>query len=274
MIKHDKVNNLKLLVLLTSTMWLAACQTTTVINPNLPSDASITFPTVKTENISDDFSPFEPDTTTTPQEFNPQVSFTPKTTEETKPIIPPTSETTNQQTNNLPKTKQPTAENTSTQINPTPPKQTTQTINLPNIFNLPNTAQQNAEKQRQAALLERARQNSNSNASTISTTVTPAAYNQLMKRGMTQLRNNQLGEAEATFTRAQRLAPKASAAYFYLGQIALKRNHPAKAEAMARRGLLVATSKDNKQGLWIVILKSAQMRENDQLIQEAKRALR
>lgn len=147
--------------------------------------------------------------------------------------------------------------------------------NIPDVFIFQTPQQQqNAEQQRQAELLERARQNSSAKASTNATTITPAAYNQLIKQGTQQLRNNQLGEAEATFTRAQRLAPKASTAYFYLGQVALNKNQPAKAEAMARRGLLVASSKENKRGLWMVILKSAQMRQNDQLIQEAKRALR
>ena len=87
-------------------------------------------------------------------------------------------------------------------------------------------------------LLERARQNSQqrSQQSTTNNSNLPAFRN-LMQVGTGQLKAGNLNGAESSFTRAQRLAPKSSAVYFYLGQVALKKNQPRKAEAMARRGL-------------------------------------
>lgn len=140
----------------------------------------------------------------------------------------------------------------------------------------------------QQALLERARQNSTvsssastsgrssdlSNATTNSDTNNIPAYRSLMATGVSQLKSGQLASAEASFTRAQRLAPQVAAAYFYLSQIALKRGQAVKAESLARRGLTVATTTEVKQSLWQLILKSAQMQGNKKKINEAKQALR
>lgn len=127
-------------------------------------------------------------------------------------------------------------------------------------------------------LLERARQNSQSNR-----TSSPAilnngdnlpAFRQLMDIGISQLKANQLNAAESTFTRAQRMAPQSSAVYFYLGQVALKKNQPRKAEATARRGLVVAQSAERRRALWQIILLAGQKQNNPRVVQEAQNALK
>ena len=124
-------------------------------------------------------------------------------------------------------------------------------------------------------LLERARQNSQqrSQQSTTNNSNLPAFRN-LMQVGTGQLKAGNLNAAESSFTRAQRLAPKSSAVYFYLAQVALKKNQPRKAEAMARRGLTVAQDSTRRRNLWQIILQSGQAQGNARVINEARQALR
>ena len=124
-------------------------------------------------------------------------------------------------------------------------------------------------------LLERARQNSQqlSQQSTANNSDLPAFRN-LMQTGTEQLKSGNLNAAESSFTRAQRLAPKSSAVYFYLAQVALKKNQPRKAEAMARRGLTVAQDSTRRRNLWQIILQSGQAQGNARVINEARQALR
>ena len=124
-------------------------------------------------------------------------------------------------------------------------------------------------------LLERARQNSQQRTqqSTANNSNLPAFRN-LMQVGTEQLKSGNLNISESSFTRAQRLAPKSSAVYFYLAQVALKKNQPRKAEAMARRGLTVAQDSNRRRALWQIILQSGQAQGNARVIKEAKQALR
>ena len=124
-------------------------------------------------------------------------------------------------------------------------------------------------------LLKRARQNSQqrSQQSTTNNSNLPAFRN-LMNVGTEQLKAGNINAAENSFTRAQRLAPKSSAVYFYLAQVALKKNQPRKAEAMARRGLTVAQDSSRRRALWQIILQSGQAQGNVRVIKEAKQALR
>ena len=124
-------------------------------------------------------------------------------------------------------------------------------------------------------LLERARQNSQqrSQQSTTNNSNLPAFRN-LMNVGTEQLKAGNINAAENSFTRAQRLAPKSSAVYFYLAQVALKKNQPRKAEAMARRGLTVSQDSSRRRALWQIILQSGQAQGNARVIKEAKQALR
>lgn len=124
-------------------------------------------------------------------------------------------------------------------------------------------------------LLERARQKSQppSRATTSNNSSLPA-FQKLMQTGMSQLQAGDLTAAESNFTRAQRLAPQSSAVYFYLAQVALKKNQPRKAEAMARRGLSFSTDTSRRRALWQLILRSGQLQNNARVIKEAQQALR
>ena len=124
-------------------------------------------------------------------------------------------------------------------------------------------------------LLERARKNSQqkSQQPVINNSNLPAFRN-LMQAGISQLKSGQLTNAENSFTRAQRMAPKSSAVYFYLAQVALKKNQPRKAEAMARRGLSVSQDANRRRALWQIILQSGQAQGNSRVVSEAKQALR
>ncbi|WP_350608915.1 hypothetical protein, partial [Pseudoalteromonas sp. AC40-MNA-CIBAN-0181] len=76
-------------------------------------------------------------------------------------------------------------------------------------------------------LLERARQNSQQRSQQAATNNSDLpAFRNLMQTGIGQLKSGKLTNAESSFTRAQRLAPKSSAVYFYLAQVALKKNQP------------------------------------------------
>lgn len=124
-------------------------------------------------------------------------------------------------------------------------------------------------------LLERARQNSQQRSQQVATNNSDLpAFRNLMQTGIGQLKSGKLTSAESSFTRAQRLAPKSSAVYFYLAQVALKKNQPRKAEAMARRGLAVSQNANRRRALWQVILQSGQAQGNSRVVSEAKRALR
>lgn len=124
-------------------------------------------------------------------------------------------------------------------------------------------------------LLEQARKNSQQRTpQSASNNSNLPAFRNLMQVGISQLKDGNLTNAENSFTRAQRLAPKSSAVYFYLAQVALKKNQPRKAEAMARRGLSVSQDANRRRALWQVILQSGQAQGNARVINEAKQALR
>lgn len=124
-------------------------------------------------------------------------------------------------------------------------------------------------------LLERARQNSQQQTrQSSSDNSSLPAFRSLMDVGIDQLKSGQLTAAENSFTRAQRMAPKSSAVYFYLAQVALKKGQPRKAEAMARRGLVVSEDSTRRRALWQIILQSGQAQNSTRIINEAKQALR
>lgn len=124
-------------------------------------------------------------------------------------------------------------------------------------------------------LLERARQNSQQQTQQSSSDNSSLpAFRNLMDVGISQLKSGQLTAAENSFTRAQRMAPKSSAVYFYLAQVALKKGQPRKAEAMARRGLVVSEDSTRRRALWQIILQSGQAQNSTRIVNEAKQALR
>ena len=144
-----------------------------------------------------------------------------------------------------------------------------------------NTAAKNANSSSMPAmpshndLLERARQNSQQQTQQSSSDNSSLpAFRNLMDVGISQLKSGQLTAAENSFTRAQRMAPKSSAVYFYLAQVALKKGQPRKAEAMARRGLVVSEDSTRRRALWQIILQSGQAQNSTRIVNEAKQALR
>ena len=124
-------------------------------------------------------------------------------------------------------------------------------------------------------LLEQARQHSaRPSTSSASSNDNLPAFRSLMQVGVAQLSRGELTVAENSFTRAQRLAPRSSAVYFYLSQIAIKKNQPHKAEALARRGLSVSEDATRRRALWQLVHKAGQMQNNARVVQEAEQALR
>ena len=145
--------------------------------------------------------------------------------------------------------------------------------NLPPI--LPPVAPPALPEPSHNELLERARQNSvQRQPQATSNNSNLPAFRNLMQAGVSQLSAGNLTSAENSFTRAQRLAPKSSAVYFYLSQVAIKKNQPRKAEAMARRGLSVSEDSTRRQSLWQLVLRAGQMQNNPRVIREAQQALR
>lgn len=244
---------------LISMLTLSACQTTS----SLPSNTATV-------------------TTKTPVTVAPATAETPQTTQNrtydtntypTKPYIPPTDTTPENNTY---------SENTSDANNPLTKQ--TQVIEQPQIiFNepvytpprddymisQPPTAPSHNE------LLEQARQNSQqiSRQPTNNQSNLPAFRN-LMQTGTNQLKSGNMTAAENSFTRAQRLAPRSSAVYFYLSQVALKKGQPRKAEAMARRGLTVSEDANRRRSLWQLILRSGQQQNDSRVVREAQQALK
>lgn len=124
-------------------------------------------------------------------------------------------------------------------------------------------------------LLERARQHSQKQErQTSSEKADLPAFQNLIQAGINDLKNNNLSAAESSFSRAQRLVPQSSAAYYYLSQVALKKNQPRKAEAMARRGLSVSQDANRRRALWQLVLRSGQLQNNSRVIREAQQALK
>ncbi|WP_299216246.1 tetratricopeptide repeat protein [uncultured Psychrobacter sp.] len=262
-VQNKSYKSLSRSLLLTSaligTLTLSACQTTS----SLPSNtATVTTKTPVT---------VAPTTTKTP----PDTQNRPDGTNiyQTKPYIPSTDATPENNTY---------SENTSDANNPL--TQQTQVIEQPEIiFNepiytpprddymisQPPTAPSHNE------LLEQARQNSKqrSRQPTDNQSNLPAFRN-LMQTGTSHLKSGNLTSAENSFTRAQRLAPRSSAVYFYLSQVALKKGQPRKAEAMARRGLTVSEDANRRRSLWQLILRSGQQQNNSRVVREAQQALK
>lgn len=166
----------------------------------------------------------------------------------------------------------PVYETTTPSPTPKAPSSSVPTMPAP-VITLPTEPDKSARE----ALLERARQNSSAStnrAAVANNGEDIPAFQQLMKAGVAALQANRLNDAESNFTRAQRIAPRSSAVYFYLSQVALKKNQPRKAEAMARRGLVVTQDAGRRKALWQLILRSGQMQNNTKVIAEAKAALR
>ena len=96
------------------------------------------------------------------------------------------------------------------------------------------------------------------------------AFKQLLSQTHAALQQGKWSEAEQLALRAQRLAPQSAETFMYLAMVANQTNQATNAEALARRGLSYAQSTPMKRQLWQIILKSAQLRNQQITIQEAQ----
>ena len=92
----------------------------------------------------------------------------------------------------------------------------------------------------------------------------------LMAQGLQQMQLGQLDNAEDTFDRVQRIAPQNSSVYARLSEIALKKNDGVTAEGMARRGLVLAKSPQQKAGYWQLIMLAGSLQGRTDIVNEAK----
>jgi hypothetical protein len=91
----------------------------------------------------------------------------------------------------------------------------------------------------------------------------------LMAQGLQQLQLGQLDDAEETYDRVQRIAPQYSSVYARLSELALKRKDGSTAEGMARRGLVLARSPQQKSGFWQLIALAGSMQNKPDVVNEA-----
>lgn len=98
-------------------------------------------------------------------------------------------------------------------------------------------------------------------------------FKKLMQQTYQAYSRQKFSQAEAYVLQAQRLAPQAPETYLYLGMIANRKNQPARADALALRGLSYAQSNAMKKQLWQVRLKAAQQQKNSKAIQQARQTL-
>jgi hypothetical protein len=91
----------------------------------------------------------------------------------------------------------------------------------------------------------------------------------LMAQGLQQLQLGQLDNAEESYVQVQRIAPQYSSVYARLSEVALKRKDGASAEVMARRGLVLARSPQQKLGFWQLIALAGAMQNKPDVVNEA-----
>lgn len=96
------------------------------------------------------------------------------------------------------------------------------------------------------------------------------AFKQLLQQTQAAFQQGKWSEAEQAALQAQRIAPQSAETFMYLAMIANHTNKAQNAESLARRGLSYAQSDTMQRQLWQIILKSAQMQNNTQTIQEAQ----
>ena len=99
------------------------------------------------------------------------------------------------------------------------------------------------------------------------------AFNSLLTIAREQIGQAKWADAEQTLTRAQRMAPDSPTVYAYFAEIALKNQQWNRADAMARRGLLLTQNPQQQRTFWQIVLLSAQQQNNARGLQEAQQKL-
>ncbi len=100
------------------------------------------------------------------------------------------------------------------------------------------------------------------------------AFRQLMQQTNTAYAKEQWSAAETAALHAQRLAPQSPEPFLYLAMIANRKQQPANAESLAKRGLSYAQTDAMKKQLWLSILKAGQMQKKTATILQAQTALK
>ncbi|XID75635.1 hypothetical protein ACF3NA_03600 [Alkanindiges sp. WGS2144] len=96
------------------------------------------------------------------------------------------------------------------------------------------------------------------------------AFGKLMAQAQQQMQANQLNAAEQTLIQAQRMAPQSATVYAYLSEIAIKKRQASNAEAMARKGLTLASNPRQQHAFWRLILAAAELQNNAALAGQAR----
>lgn len=99
------------------------------------------------------------------------------------------------------------------------------------------------------------------------------AFNGLLTVAREQISQTKWADAEQTLTRAQRMAPDSPAVYAHFAEIAIKRQQWNRADAMARRGLLLTQNPQQQRTFWQIVLLSARQQNNVRGVQEAQQKL-
>lgn len=99
------------------------------------------------------------------------------------------------------------------------------------------------------------------------------AFRVLITRAQQQIQAGQFDAAEQTLIQAQRMAPQSTAVYAYLSQVSLSKRQGSNAEAMARKGLLLARTPRQQHAFWQLILAAAQLQNNPALASQAQQQL-
>lgn len=99
------------------------------------------------------------------------------------------------------------------------------------------------------------------------------AFNSLLNIAREQISQTKWADAEQTLTRAQRMAPDSPTVYAYFAEIAITAKQWRRADAMARRGLLLTQNPPQQRTLWQIVLLSAQQQNNQDTIEEAQQKL-
>lgn len=274
MLNQIKLNASKLLagtlIICSTISTLTACQTTNPSPKTPPTQSGIKVPHPTTN-------PAAPKSTSKKNLLDPTTSQT-QTNQPAQDHTEHTSKPAS--TSNSKDTQNPSTQTEATEQTDQPASQPKTQTNQ----NEPTKEQPTTEKidpaERQKIFLEKARQK-RASQSTQKTTQKhnkpaslPPAFNKLINQGLIHLKNNQLNDAQHAFTQAQRLAPQSDRAYYYLAQIALKKNQPKKAESLARRGLSFVQENIQSKNFWQIILKSAQIQGKTEVIEEAINAIK
>ncbi len=102
----------------------------------------------------------------------------------------------------------------------------------------------------------------------------PQVFQQLMQSTTAAYNAKRWSEAERFALQAQRISPQAAETYLYLSLIAQQKAQYSNSQSLARRGLSYAYSNSMQKQLWLVILQTAQIQNDQATVKQAQLALK